>query len=102
MKTSQNGLNFIAREEGEVDHVYNDVAGIPTIGVGHVVRPGESFPNGITHDQAMQILAGDVGIAENQVNTRVTATMTQNQFDALVSFTFNCGGGSLAASSTLK
>jgi lysozyme len=102
MKTSPNGLSFIAKWEGEVDHVYNDIAGIPTIGVGHVVRPGESFPNGISHDQAMQLLAGDVGIAENQVNTRVTAQLTQNQFDALVSFTFNCGGGSLAQSSTLR
>jgi len=102
MKTSQNGLEFVAREEGEVDHVYNDIAGIPTIGVGHVVRPGESFPNGITHQQAMDMLAVDIGTAENQVNTCVKVTMTQNQFDALVSFTFNCGGGALAQSSTLK
>jgi len=100
MKTSQNGLNFIAREEGEVDHVYKDIAGIPTIGIGHVVRPGESFPNGITHDQALQILAGDVGVAEGAVNTDITYSgLTQNMFDALVSFTFNCGTGSLKVSS---
>jgi len=100
MKTSQNGLNFIAREEGEVDHVYKDIAGIPTIGIGHVVRPGESFPNGITHDQALQILAGDVSTAEGAVNKDITYSgLTQNMFDALVSFTFNCGTGSLAGSS---
>ena len=102
MKTSANGLQFVANWEGEVDHVYNDIAGIPTIGVGHAVRPGESFPNGISHQQAMDLLAVDIGTAENQVNMRVKVAMTQNQFDALVSFTFNCGGGSLAQSSTLK
>jgi lysozyme len=99
MKTSQNGLNFIASWEGEVDHVYKDVAGIPTIGIGHVVRPGESFPNGITHAQALALLAGDVGTAENAVNEYITHSMTQNMFDALVSFTFNCGGGALEQSS---
>lgn len=99
MKTSQNGLNFIAKWEGEVDHVYKDIAGIPTIGIGHVVRPGESFPNGITHDQALQLLAGDVGTAEGGVNSYITYQMTQNMFDALVSFAFNCGTGSLKNSS---
>jgi len=99
MKTSQNGLQFIANWEGEVDHVYKDIAGIPTIGIGHVVRPGESFPNGITHDQALAILGQDVATAEGAVNKDVTYTMSQNMFDALVSFTFNCGTGSLASSS---
>lgn len=102
MKTSQNGLSFIARWEGEVDHVYNDIAGIPTIGVGHVVKPGESFPSSITHDRAMDLLSLDVVTAESQVNNHVTAELTQNQFDALTSFTFNVGSGALARSSTLK
>lgn len=102
MKTSPDGLRFIAQHEGVVLHAYKDQAGIDTIGIGHVVRPGESFPNGITHDQALALLANDLDIAEHGVNTRVTVDMTQNQFDALVSFTFNCGAGALAESSTLR
>lgn len=102
MKLSQNGLEFIAREEGTVLHVYVDQVGVQTIGVGHALRKGESFPNGITHEQAMSILASDVVIAENAVNADVKILLTQNQFDALVSFTFNLGTGSLGSSTLLK
>lgn len=102
MKTSQAGLAFIAQEEGEVLHVYIDVAGKPTIGVGHLLRPGESFPNGITLEQSRALLAQDVQIAESHVNRLVKATINQNMFDALCSFTFNCGGGALQQSSMIK
>ena len=102
MKTSANGLAFIGRWEGTVLHVYKDIRGIPTIGVGHVLRPGESYPNGITQAQAMQLLANDVAIAEHAINADVKVPITQNQFDALASFTFNCGTGALAQSSTLR
>lgn len=102
MKTSQAGLEFIAREEGEVLRTYIDVAGKPTIGVGHLLRPGESYPNGITKEKSRELLAQDVKIAEAQVTSLVTVPMTQNMFDALVSFTFNCGGGALKKSSILR
>lgn len=102
MKTSQAGLEFIAREEGEVLRTYIDVAGMPTIGVGHLLRPGESYPNGITKEKSRELLAQDVKIAELQVTSLVTVPMTQNMFDALVSFTFNCGGGALKKSSILR
>ena len=101
MKTSIAGLSFIAKWEGESLHVYKDVAGIPTIGVGHVLRPGESFPDGITHDQALELLAEDIRIAESTVRVHAPATVGQNAFDACVSFTFNCGGGAFAGSSLL-
>jgi lysozyme len=103
MKTSQNGLSFVARWEGEVLHVYVDIAGVKTIGVGHALRPGESFPNSITHDQAMVLLQQDIGTAEGAVNKDVTyAGMTQNMFDMLVDFSFNLGTGALGGSTLLK
>lgn len=102
MHVSDAGLAFIGHEEGTVLHVYKDVAGIPTVGVGHVLRPGESFPNGITYQQAMDLLRHDIQTAESGVETRVIAPLTQNQFDALCSFVFNCGAGALAQSSLLK
>lgn len=102
MKTSAEGLAFIAREEGTVLHVYNDVRGIPTIGVGHVLRPGESYPNGITKEQALNLLAQDVRIAEAAIEKNVKVPLNQNQFDSLCSFVFNCGGGAFASSTMLK
>jgi lysozyme len=102
MKTSDNGLTFIAREEGEVLHTYRDSGGCLTIGVGHLLRPGESYPNGITHDQAMDLLKQDVSVAENAVNNDVKVQITQQMFDALCIFSFNLGTGALASSTLLK
>lgn len=106
MKTSEHGDEFIDREEGEIDHIYTDTAGKRTIGVGHLVKAGEDFTNGITHEEALAILAGDLSIAESNVNNRCPAaaagTLSQNAFDAMVSFTFNCGGGALLQSSVLR
>jgi lysozyme len=102
VKTSPTGLAFVAQWEGTVLRTYKDVAGVPTIGVGHALRPGEEFPDGITHDQALALLASDIRIAEAAVNANVTRPIGQNAFDALVSFAFNCGGGALYGSSILR
>lgn len=108
MKTSPDGLAFIAREEGEVDHAYYDVAHVLTIGVGHVITAADRAARGwgegtvITHQQAMDLLAGDVAHAEGAVNAYVAVAMTQHQFDALVSFTFNVGAGALEKSGLLQ
>lgn len=102
MELSAAGLQLIERSEGFSSSVYNDVAGIPTIGYGHRVLPGESFPNGITQAQAQAILANDVRNAEAAVQRLVTVPLTQNQFDALVDFTYNLGSANLASSTLLK
>lgn len=101
MKTSTAGLAFLAQNEGTVLHVYNDSRGLPTIGVGHLIRNGEHFTT-ITMEQALELLRVDVGTAEFAVNSHVTATLSQNAFDACVDFTFNCGGGAFASSTLLK
>lgn len=106
MKTSANGDAFIDREEGEIDHIYVDSAGKRTIGVGHLVKAGEDFTNGITHEEALAILAGDLSIAEAAVNggcpAAAAGNLPQNAFDAMVSFAFNCGGGAFAVSSVRR
>lgn len=89
MKTSDNGLNQIILREGKRNKAYQDTKGIWTIGVGHT---GSEVHSGLiwTDAQIKAQLANDIQIAEHAVNS-INVTLTQNQFDALVSLTFNIG-----------
>jgi lysozyme len=102
VKISAAGLDLIKQSEGFRSRVYLDVAGIPTIGYGHRLLHPESFPNGISESAAQHILECDIRDAEAAVMRLVTVLLTQGQFDALVDFTFNLGGGRLASSTLLK
>jgi len=104
MKTSDRGINFIAEYEGFEPYIYNDVAGYSTIGFGHLLKAGEKvkFRNGITRSEGVQLLRQDVRIAENAVNSYTKVNLTQNEFDALVSFTFNLGTGAYKNSTLLR
>jgi len=86
-------IDFTAGWEGLRLKVYLDVVGIPTIGYGHVLLPGESFPNGITKVEAVELLRKDMSKAEKAINDWVNVPLTQNQFDALCSLVFNIGTG---------
>lgn len=99
---SGHGLDFIAGYEGFVDHVYRDAVGIPTIGYGHVVKPGEHFPNRIAHAGALALLRRDANLAEVAVRDAVKVPLTQNEYDALVSFAYNVGGGALRSSTLVR
>lgn len=102
LKTSQAGLDLIAKWEGIILHPYICPAGKKTIGIGHVILPNENFGPTITKEQAFQILAKDVAICENAIKRDIKVKLTQHQFDALVSWTFNCGTGVLKTSSLAK
>jgi len=102
MQMSAKGLDLIKKSEGFRDRVYRDVAGFPTIGYGHLIKPAESFPDCIAEPQAAAILADDVRDAEQAVARLVRAAMTQSQFDALVDFCFNLGAARLAGSTLLR
>lgn len=102
---SQDGLDFIAKWEGCILKPYKDVAGLRTIGVGHLIKPGENFPDGvsITRDQAYDLLRKDVTKCENAIKRAFSnVPLNQNQFDALCSFGFNCGVGVYLNSSVAK
>ncbi|ACP20889.1 hypothetical protein Aasi_1537 [Candidatus Amoebophilus asiaticus 5a2] len=99
---SQAGLNFIASYEGCSLKVYKDVAGIETIGYGHVVLPREDFSKEITHKKALELLHQDADEAIRGVKSQVKVPLLQHQFDALVSFTFNVGSKALKESRLLK
>ena len=102
MQVSAEGLDLIKRSEGFRGQVYRDVAGFPTIGYGHRLTVGETFPAGITELEATAILANDVQQAEAAVARLVKILLTQGQFDALVDFCFNLGASRLAGSTLLR
>jgi lysozyme len=101
---SKNGLHLTEQFEGLRLTAYPDpgTGGAPwTIGYGHTgpdVHPGLT----ITQQQAENLLAKDIQTASDAVNRLVTFPINQNEFDALVDFTFNCGVGNLKASTLLK
>lgn len=91
---SKNGLALIRRFEGCRLTAYQDSSGVWTIGYGHT--SGVSKGQTITQAQADAYLRTDCANAEKAVNRYMdTYHWNQNQFDALVSFTFNCGAGNL-------
>jgi lysozyme len=95
MNISDRGLTFIASHEGWEPKIYLDAAGLPTIGYGHLLKAGEEarFKNGITKEEGKALLKEDVKEAEDAVKRLSGVALTQNQFDALVSFVFNVGQG---------
>lgn len=103
MKTSQQGLKLIERFEGLSLTPYKDCVGLYTIGVGHLIDDGRSLPSSwnrtFTINECYELLASDVIKFELGVERYITAKLTQNQFDALVSFAFNLGLGTLQRSS---
>jgi spore coat assembly protein SafA len=97
---SAQGLDLIKGFEGLRLSAYQDSAGVWTIGYGHTagVKPGDR----ISAAQAEQFLRSDVQWAEDAVRKHVKVPITQQQFDALVSFTFNLGAGALQKSTLLS
>lgn len=100
MKTSKNGLDLIKQFEGCRLKAYRCPAGVLTIGYGHTqgVYDGQI----ITNSQANDYLRSDIAKFEKSVNDLVKVKVTQNMFDALVSFTYNLGAGALKNSTLLK
>lgn len=98
---TEEGLSLIKRFEGFSPTIYICPAGYPSIGYGHVVLAHEQdqFATGITQAEATELLRKDVRIAERAVLRLITVPLTDGQFDALVSFTFNLGAAALQRSS---
>lgn len=99
-QVTEEGINLIKRFEGFSSTIYICPAGYPTIGYGHLVlaHEQEQFATGITQAEATELLRKDVRIAERAVLRLISVPLTDEQFDALVSFTFNLGVGALQRS----
>lgn len=98
--TSSAGIKLIKEFEGFRSKAYLCPAKVWTIGYGHTktAKPGLC----ITREQGENLLKRDLQVYEQAVNNDVKVPLTQNQFDALVSFTYNVGVTAFANSSLLK
>jgi lysozyme len=106
MKISNNGVAIIKTFEGLRLSAYTDSAGVWTIGYGStryqngkVIKPNDKLAN---EQQADILFRNTLNQYENAVTDFVKITLTQNQFDALVSFTYNVGIYALKDSSLLQ
>ena len=94
MKTSQRGINLIKQFEGIRLTAYKCPAGVYTIGYGHT--RGVTRGMRITEEEASAFLAADLRNSEKAVERYDSIYhWNQNEYDALVSFTFNCGATNL-------
>ena len=100
MKCSQEGLELIKKFEGCRLEAYRCSANVLTIGYGHT--GGVLETDVITQDVADKLLKEDIAKFEKYVNVNVAVELNQNQFDALVAWTFNLGVGNLRSSTMLK
>lgn len=120
----QKAIDLVKKYEGIPDgdpstvniDPYLDPVGIWTIGWGHAIRYQDRFlrgeadrpqmkalyPNGITMDQAVAMLHGDLIDAGRDVLSVVVVPLNDNEFGSLTSFTFNLGIGNLCSSTLLK
>jgi lysozyme len=101
MEYSEAGLAKTKEFEGLRLNAYQDSGGVWTIGYGHT---GKDVKRGmtITQEQADELLKKDVQWAVDCVNKAVTQAVNQNQFDAMVDFTFNVGCGAFRGSTLLR
>lgn len=106
MRLSQKGLSLIKKFEGFKAFPYLCSAGVPTIGYGSTY-----YENGvkvkltdapISEEWAEELLKNNVIHYERSVDALVRNDITQNQFDALVSFTYNVGVTNFKNSTLLK
>ncbi len=112
---SERGVELLVGWEGFRPDVYDDSAGLPTIGVGHLLLQDElscghiviagtpvPYATGLCRADVQGLLAQDLARYEAAVGNAVTVDLEQNQFDALVAFCFNVGIGAFLHSTLVK
>ena len=105
MQTSEKGIALIKEFEGCKLTAYQDSVGVWTIGYGWTqpvdVKPIRAGMT-IKQETAERLLKTGLVSYESDVSRLVKVSLTQGQFDALVSFTYNLGARSLSTSTLLR
>ena len=99
LKASEHFKQALIEEEGVRYTVYRDVAGYPTVGVGHLVRPMDNLRVGdrISDEQVIDFLESDLITAERGVRILVgNLPLHQHEFDALLDLVYNVGLGNVS------
>lgn len=87
------GIAFLQKHERTVLRTYLDQGGKPTIGTGHLIKPGEAFPGPISLQKAGALLASDLKtIVQPSLDGIDNPSLNQNQVNAVAAFVFNVGG----------
>ena len=104
MKLSENGFEFLKSQEGVRYKSYQDSIGVWTIYIGLITFNGKKVTQGmtVTEEEGKAEFLKQIVTYENAVNNNAKTILTQNQFDALVSFTFNLGINNFKSSTLLK
>jgi lysozyme len=106
MILNNKGYLFITKHEGLSLKPYLCPAKIPTIGYGNCYYPDAKrvtlLDKEITKEYAFEIFKEVADRFGKRVNELATTKLTQNQFNALVSFAYNVGTGNFASSTLLK
>ena len=113
---TERGKKSLIQLEGLKLEVYDDAAGLKSIGIGHLLTRDElssgkielrfgaviNYRQGISADDALRIMDADLMPASLAVARSVKVTLTDNQRDALVLFSFNVGTRAFEQSTLLK
>jgi len=102
MRTSDNGIALIKEFEGLSLKPYRDCIGLWTIGIGTLIGDGKYLPDNwnrtFTIEECYALLRKELIHIERGIAKYISVSLTQNEFDALVSFVYNLGLGTLQRS----
>lgn len=102
MKTGKAGIDLIVKFEGLKLRPYKCPAGLWTVGFGTLIGDGKSLPpewnRTFSVEECTELLKKDLIRKEKGVARLITCPLTQNEFDALISFVYNLGLGCLQRS----
>jgi len=111
---SEEGKEFIRGFENTILYPYDDTGRKPrrltewnknaAIGVGHLIQKSEwdTYKNGITREEADQLFEADLNRFSQQIAPLIKVDLTQQQYDAIISFSYNIGAGAFKNSTALK
>ena len=102
MNVSKRAIEMLKHHEGVRCKPYRDCVGLWTVGVGHLIGDGKSLPDEWNRTLSMEevdaLLRKDLARFERGVSKFCPVQLTQGEFDALVSFSFNLGLGTFQRS----
>ena len=100
LRTSQAMVEAIKKHEAWRANAYICPAGVWTIGYGHTATAKRGMS--ISKAEGERLFKKDLQVFENAIHRLVKVSLNQNQFDALVSFAYNCGAPALSQSTLLR